>query len=441
MAQTNRDSGLIRAVGAWGLSASVVNAVVGAGIFPLPSAMAAVLGSYAPVAFLICAAIIGAVAVCFAEGGSRIPTSGGPYGYIHEVFGPMAGYVAGTVLWFGCVLACGGVSAALADIAASLSPSRWQAPVHTATIIGVAGLIVLVNLQGVRHGARLVNAATSIKLIPLLIFVAAGVFAVRSENFASAAPVATGNLGRALLLALFAFTGMEVPLSASGEVERPERTIPRALLSSTLFIALLYIAIQVVSQGVLGPALPQSSVPLVDTMAKVSAPLRALMLAAAGISMFSWMGSDLLGSPRTLFAFARAGELPRFLARVHPRTHVPHAAILTYAAIAVALALTGTFVELAVLSTLASCALYIGGSVAAWVAARRGLALAGPPLNFRFLTFAMVIGTAGMLFMIALASRAEILGLLALIGLSATVYAIQTRSRSWAASQTASERA
>src|SRR5580700_8337910 len=109
MRESERDAGLVRAVSSWGLAASIINTVIGAGIFVVPAALAASVGIYAPFAFLICAAPIGAVAICFAEGGSRIPTSGGAYGYIEAAFGPLVSYVAGTLLWFGNALACGGV--------------------------------------------------------------------------------------------------------------------------------------------------------------------------------------------------------------------------------------------------------------------------------------------------------------------------------------------
>jgi amino acid transporter len=146
--------------------------------------------------------------------------------------------------------------------------------------------------------------------------------------------------------------------------------------------------------------------------------------------MFGWMGTDILGTPRMLFAFARDGWLPRALGRVHSHSHAPHVAILCYAALTIALALTGTFAELAVLSTLATAVYYIGGCAAAWQLARRGVAVAGAPLNFRWLGAVAAIGIGSMLLLIALASRAEIVGLLAVTGGSALLYVLQTRARS-----------
>jgi APA family basic amino acid/polyamine antiporter len=425
--ENQRDAGLVRAVGPWALAASIINMIVGAGIFAVPGALAASIGPYAPLAFLVCAVAVGAVAICFAEGGSRVPTSGGAYGYIEASFGPLAGYVAGTLLWLGDVLACGGVAAALADAAVSVLPPPFIAPAHAAVIVGVIGGIALVNIGGVARGARFVNAMTLVKLIPLAIFVIAGAGAMHRTNFVQTAALNPEGLGRAVILALFAFVGMETSLCASGEVAQPARTIPRALAVAMLSVTALYIAIQVIAQGILGASLAQSTVPLADAMARISPSLRLLMLAGAAVSMFGWLGSDILGSPRILFAFARDGLLPRALGRVHPRSHAPHVAILTYAGLAIGLALTGTFAELAVLSTLAVAALYIAGCAAAWWLARRGVALAGAPLNFRWLRGAMLTGIAGMLALIALASRAEIMGLVALISISAVIYLLLAR--------------
>ena len=400
--------------------------VVGAGIFAVPAALAASVGPYAPIAFLVCAVAIGAVAICFAEGGSRVPTSGGAYGYIEAAFGPLAGYVAGTLLWFSDLLACGGVAAALADVAASLLSPALRAPARVVVIVGAIGGIALVNIGGVARGVRLINAAIVLKLIPLAVFIIAGLGAIDSSNFIGGAPPDTQGLGRALILALFAFTGMETSLCASGEVRQPTRTIPRALAIAMLSVTLLYVAIQVIAQGILGPALAQSTVPLADAMARINPALRVLLLAGAALSMLGWLGSDILGTPRVLFAFARDGLMPRALGRVHPRSHAPHVAIACYATLAIVLALSGTFVELAVLSTLLVTVPYIAGCAAAWQLARRGVTRAGTPLNFRWLGAATIVGIASMLGLIALASRAEILGLVAALIVSAAIYRLLT---------------
>ena len=423
-----RDAGLLRAVGPTALAASIICQTVGATIFVVPATLAAALGVYAPLALLGCGVAIGAIAICFAEGGSRIPTSGGPYGYIEAAFGPAVGYVVGTLLWVGNVLACGGVAAALGDVGASLSSPSLDGPVRAMTIIGAVGSIAAVNIAGVTRGAGLVKLATALKLLPLAVFVLAGVPAMHAANFSHAALPAEGGLGRAVILALFAYTGLEVALSASGEVAQPNRTIPRALAIAMPSIMALYIAIQIVAQGILGDALAHSSVPLADAMAPVGAGLRTLMVAGAAFSMFGMLSSDLMGSPRQLFAFGREGLLPAVLGRVHVRSRAPYVAIATYAALAAGLALTGSFARLAVLATLAVIPVYAGGCASAWLLARRQIALAGTPLGFRCLGTAASAGIVSMLLLASLAERADILGVGALMAASALVYLIQRRA-------------
>jgi APA family basic amino acid/polyamine antiporter len=422
MIATSRDAGLVRKVGPWGLAASIVSIVVGAGIFAVPGALAAAVGPYAPLAFLICGLAVGSVAICFAEGGSRMPTSGGVYGYIEAAFGPLTGYVAGMLLLVGDVLACGGVAAALADVAASVASKSLVPTVHAAVIVGVIGSVALINIAGVARAARFVSVATALKLIPLFIFIIVGCTRIDSANFVQAVQPDTEGLGRAAILALFSFIGMEAPLAASGEVAQPSRTIPRALAIAMVSVALIYVAIQIVAQGVLGASLAHSRAPLADAMGHISPLLRALMLAGAVVSMFGWISSDLLGSPRILFAFARDGLLPRALGVVHPRTRAPYVAILVYAGLAAVLALTGSFAELAALAALTTAALYAVGCVAAWLLARRGVAIAGTPLNFRWLGAATLVGVTSMLALIALGTWIEVVGLATLIGLSALIY-------------------
>ena len=425
--ENQRDRGLVRALGPWAFAASIVSLIIGAGIFAVPAALAACVGTYAPLAFLACGGVVGAVAICFAEGGSRVPTSGGVYGVIEAAFGPLAGFVSGMMLWICCVLACGAVAAALADVTATLFPQSLAALARSVVIVGVIGTVALANIGGVERGARLVSATAAIKLAPLAIFIIAGASAIHASNFVPTVRPDAHGFGRALILAVFALVGMEAALCASGEVAQPNRTIPRALAIAMVSTTTLYVAIQVVAQGILGPALATSKAPLADAMAQVHPALRALMLAGTALSMIGWLGSDLLGTPRQLFAFARDGMLPRVLGRLHPRSHAPYVAILVYAAIAIALSLTGTFAELVVLSTLGLAALYVAGCAASWALARRGVALSGTPLGFRFLGTATVIGIGGMLTLIALGSREEIIGLVALLGLCTLLYLIQSR--------------
>ncbi|HLZ79818.1 MAG TPA: APC family permease, partial [Sphingomonas sp.] len=371
----NRDAGLRRGIGAFGLAAATVNAVIGAGIFSLPAGMARAAGPYALIAYLLCALAMAAVVLCFAEAGSRVPTSGGPYGTVEAAFGPLPGFVMGVLLWLAAVLASGGIAAGLADALARFVPALGGAVPRAAIIIVVMGGLTLVNLAGARVASRLIAAATTIKLLPLLLFVGVGLLFLDPARLHAGAAPDVGGVGRAVLLSLFAFQGMETALGVSGEVSNPARTLPRALIGAMAFVTVAYVAIQLVAQGLLGAGLGASRAPLADGMALVDPRLGLLLLVGTAVSLATWLGSDILGAPRMLFAFARDGFLPKALGRVSAR-HVPANAILVHVLIAITLAVTGTFEELVVLSSLAGCALYIGGCAAAWRLRQRDVQLA-----------------------------------------------------------------
>ncbi|RVT89721.1 APC family permease [Sphingomonas crocodyli] len=422
-----RDRGLIRAVGTWGLAFSIVNGVVGAGIFSLPSAMTAAAGDKAALAYVLCAIAMAAVVICFAEAASRIPTSGGAYGYVDAAFGPLWGFVTGVLTWLASVLACGGIAAALADGIAAFVPAVDNIAARTLIILSVIGGFSWINIKGVDPAARAIGVMTAIKLIPLLLFVILGAFAIAEMPAHDYAPATGENFGKALILALFAFCGMETPLAVSGEVAEPQKTIPRALFISMGFVVVFYVAIQFVAQGLLGPKLAGSATPIADAMAVVSPTLGFVILIGASFSRLVWIGSDLFGAPRVLFAFARDGTLPGFLGALHPTAATPHVAILIHAAIAAALAITGTFEPLAILSTLATAGLYFLACAAAWKLTREGVALFGKPLGFRGMGAAAILGMASMIVLTALAEWAEIAGLIIVVMGSVAFYWAQAK--------------
>ena len=424
-----RDAGLLRQIGTLSLAAAIINGVVGAGIFSLPSAMSRAAGDWAPLAYLLCAVAMGMVVTCCAEGGSRLPTSGGVYGYVTEAFGPFAGFVCGMMTWMASVLACGGIASAFAGTIGSVVPAASGGLGRAAVIIAAIGGITVVNLRGVRGGAGLVSVSTAIKLVPLLLFVSLGFFAgPRAAAAAEAAPPPL-DFAQAVILGMFAFSGMETVLGASGEVADPNRTVPRALFGAMGFVLLLYVAIQVVAQRLLGPALAhQAAAPLAAAASQVSHVAGVILVAGAALSMLGWIGSDILGAPRVLFAFARDGLLPAALGRVHPGSRVPHVAIVFHACLAASLAISGSFVWLAVAATLNTAGLYFLGCGAAWVLHRRGTQMAGAALNLRFLPVASVLGMASMVLLIGVAAWDEILGFVAVIAVSSGLYMIMKKA-------------
>lgn len=418
---TARDAGLTRVVGPFALASTVVCTMVGAAIFAVPADLSRTAGSLAPIAILLCAIAVGAIGLCLAAGSSRVPSSGGLYALIEEAFGDGAGFVCGTLLTVSNILAAGAVCAALADAIASIAPPHLQAPLRIFAVFGLVTGIGAINMAGVGRGARLVSMSTILKIAPLMLFVFAGMFAMKTANFVRPSAIRAEDMGRAMLLMLFAFQGFEGALCASGEVREPTKTIPHALILGIGAVAVLYAVLQLVAQGLIGSALAHSKLPLADAIGVVHPALRLVMIAAAAVSMFGWMTADLMVNPRVLFAFGRDGSLPRALGRLN-RKHSPYVAIACYGLIEIALALSGSFAELAEPAALVLGVLYIVGCMASWELDRRDVRHAGEPLQFRGLGLAMIIGTLSMLAVVVVAPRGQILGLLALTVVAALLY-------------------
>jgi amino acid transporter len=227
------------------------------------------------------------------------------------------------------------------------------------------------------------EVATVAKLLPLILFVLIGAFFVAPSNLAwTDLPSASKVFGACGIL-IFAFAGIEGALIPSGEVRDPARTVPRAAIVALAGVTLLYLAIQLVAQGVLGAQLATDKVtPLASAAAVIAGnPGRTVMLLAATISMFGYLSGAVLAAPRCLFAFARDGFLPRQFALVHPRFRTPHVAIIVNTGLTLALAISGTFARLAILANVTVLLLYMLCALAAWILRRRDVRMAGEPFR------------------------------------------------------------
>ena len=376
MMRADSDKALVRAIGVWGLSAAIFNTTVGGGIFRLPAAVAGMVGPAAPIAYLVCAVTMGLIVLCFAEAGSRVSMTGGPYAYVETVFGPYAGFMAGVLLWMLGTYAVASVASAFAAAFAALVPALGS-PVARAALLAVAfASLAAVNVTGVKRGARLVTVLAVAKLLPLLALVAVGAFFIKGENLAIHEFPSGSTLARTAIVLIFAFTGVESALVPGGEVSNPSRTVPRAIAIAMIGVTLLYLAVHSVAEGVLGSDVlaTQKAAPLAGVAEQImGAPGRLLLLIGAVISMFGYVSGMTLAVPRALFAFARDGFLPKVVARVHPEYHTPHVAIILQSAIVCTLAIANEFEALAVLANLAALLLYAGCALANIPLRRRGI--------------------------------------------------------------------
>ena len=424
------DSGLLRVMGLRALAANGINQIVGAAIFVVPAAVAAALGSAALLAYLVCALAAGLVALCFAEAGSRISTTGGTYMYVETAFGPLAGFLAGSLFWFGGqVVANAGVAVVFVDSIGQLAPWARHPLPRAGVLVALYAVLTWVNVRGVRRGARVVEVLTLAKLAPLLLLLAAAPLAFHAVNLRWTGLPSAHQLGGASILLVFAFFGIEGALSPSGEVRDPARTVPRAILLAVGGATLLYLAIQLAAQGVLGPALAQeSAAPLAATAGSALGPWgRSLVLAGAAVSCLSYLGGDMLASPRLLFAFARDGFLPARLARVHPRFHTPAPAIVVHGVLACVLAISGTFRGLVLLSVVSTLLLYLACALATLELRRRDVRADGPPLRLPLGPTIPLLGALVVVWLLTSASAAEFRAVGAFLVLAGIAYLVRAR--------------
>jgi len=349
-----QNEGLVRVIGTGALGLNVINMVVGAGIFVYPGLIAAKLGSAAILAYLVCSLTVALVFLCFAEIGSRISRSGGAYAYIEESFGPFAGFIASILFWFGySAIADAAITVVMVDTLAVVFPVLGEPLTRSAFIVLLLAFLAAVNIRGVKAGVRLYMFNTVIKLAPLLLLLVVGLFAIKFENLVISEWPSIEAIGGGAILLFYAFTGAECALSVSGEIRNPARTVPLGLLFGMTGLLVLYIGLQTVSQGVLGPELANNtSAPLVAVATEVFGDWGGKMLVAAVvISIYGALSGDMLGGPRVIFASSLDNNLPRFLSRVHSKYKTPHVAIIFFAIIVCGFALSGTFKYLAVIAT------------------------------------------------------------------------------------------
>jgi amino acid transporter len=425
-------------MGTLALAAAIVNITIGGGIFRLPANVAGSLGAAAPLAYLVCAVAMGLIVLCIADAGSRVSLTGGPYAYVAVAFGSYIGFVCGLLLWMIGVFATAAVSTVFASSVVLLlggSGGRWF---EIAVLLAAFAFWSLVNIRGVRLGTRLNSIATVAKLLPLVLLVVVGMFFIDGKNLQPQQWPRAADVARTSLLLIFAFAGIEAALVPSGEVRDTARTVPRAIALAMAAIVTLYIALQIVSQGILGDGLAKATVaPLADAAAASMGPWsRTLLLAGAAVSMFGHLGGMTLAMPRMLYAFARDGFLPRALASLHPVSKAPVLAIAVQSTITVALALSGTFEKLAILANVSALALYLGCALAAWQLRRTGVSAPGAaPLNVPLARIVPWLACAVIVWLLSGVSDSEWLAFAVCVAAGSVLY-LATRSKRAASAST-----
>ena len=421
-----KDEGLIRAVSVRGLTASIVNYTIGAGIFVLPAVVAARIGGAAVVAYVVCAIAMALIVMCFAQAGSRVSLSGGAYAYAGTVFGPYVGFLVAMMLWFGAnILASASVANIFVGALGQLLPAARDPIVRAVILAALYAGLAIINMRGVRIGIRVVETFAAAKLAPLIILVVVGVFAVQSMNFTWPGMPSLGEISRTSAMLIFAFLGVESALTPSGEVKDPARTVPYAVFLALGVVTLLYLAIQMTAQGILGPELATNTAAPLAAAARVSIGRGGELLVIIGtaISTFGYVAGDMLAAPRGIYALARDGLLPSPVAKVHPVRRTPDVAIVIHAIACFGFAVSGTFEGLLVLATLATLLVYLACCVAAFELRRRDIRTGeGIPFRIPGGPVVPILASSVVIWLISSATRAEFIALGWMVLVSSVIF-------------------
>jgi basic amino acid/polyamine antiporter, APA family len=349
-ARVSGDAGLVRRIHRWDLVALVLNCVIGAGIFGLPSKAFALAGTYSLVAYLVCAVLVVLIAICFAEVGSRFSGTGGPYIYAREAFGTLAGFEVGWLLWLARVTAFGSLANLFVGYLGIFWSGAGTGVGRALVVTSIVVALTMLNLVGVRPSTLVTDVFTVGKLAALLFFIVAGMLFVSRANYSAALVPSYGRFSQAVLLLVFSFSGFEMAVIPSGEIVEPGKQIPFALLVGIAIVVVVYMLVQFVAIGAL-PTLATSERPIADASAQfLGAKAAAFVSVGALVSIGGTLNSIALVSPRLLFAMAVDGHLPRFIGLVHPRFRTPSVAIVLSSIVMLALTLSGSFVALASIS-------------------------------------------------------------------------------------------
>ncbi|WP_408953756.1 APC family permease [Lysobacter sp. Hz 25] len=398
-----------------------INDVIGSGIYLLPATAAALLGPASLWAVLLAGFAVALLVLCYAQAASYFDQPGGGYLYAREAFGPFAGFEVGWMLLVTRISTAASLSNGLAEAVGLFWPAAKGGVARVVVVAGSLALLVLINVIGVRTAARAGVALAIGKLLPLLLFVAIGAFYFDASLLSSDTPMPMDHLGEAALLLLFAYAGFENLPAAAGEYRNPRRDVPFALLTMIVLVTIIYFTVQLVALGTL-PGIAQSSSPLAEAAAHFSGTGLALVLTVgAAISILGTNSNTVMMGPRYLLALSKDGYGPRALSAIHPRFHTPARAVVLLGVVALALALTGSFQQLALLSVVARLCTYIGTAVSVLVLQKRhgksegALQLPGGPI----IPIAAIVLSLGLL---ASASTANLIAAAIALAVGAVIY-------------------
>ncbi|WP_297438333.1 APC family permease [uncultured Clostridium sp.] len=361
-------------IGLWSMILLGFNSIVGTGIFLLPNKAMKLMGTASLLVILFDAALAVAVALCFAEAGSMFSKGGGPYLYTKKAFGDFPAFEVGIMTYAVCIIAAATMAVGFSTALSVFWPAAAHGLTKDIIVISVIVVLTIINLIGVNFTKIILNVATIGKLVPLVLFIAVGIFFIKGSNFTPILPHNTyvsGSFGTAALLIFFAFTGFESLALGAEDMENPKKNIPRAIIIVMAIVAAVYMLIQIVSIGMLGQGLANDLTPVSTATQRFLGPFGADFI-SIGI-LVSIIGINVAQSfytPRIAKSLADDGLLPKPMAKMSKR-NVPYIGIIVSAIITIPIALSGSFTELAVISSISRFAQYLPTCVAILVLRRK----------------------------------------------------------------------
>lgn len=362
MSNSKTNEGLKRVIGVSGLSLSIVNFTIGAGIFVLPAIVSISMGAFGIFAYLFCGILMACVMLCYAEIGSRVTTSGGTYAYVEAAFGSFAGYIINWLYFFAyCIMGSAALMNIVADSLAVLFPAFSNFLVRATLFFLLIGFMMLMNVRGAKEGIGFVKFITIIKLLPLFAIIIFGVSYIKSSNLHWEQLPSINKFGESTLILFFAFMGFDSALGVSGEIKNPKRTVPLSIMIGGVLLLIVYILLQVVTQGTLGSGVAAvKDAPLAAVAQKIIGPIGStILLITAAVSCFGNVSADILSTPRSLFAGANNGMFPKLLGKVHYKFATPYIAVIIYGSLIFILSISGGFKQLAILSSASALLIYL----------------------------------------------------------------------------------
>jgi len=360
--------------GFWSIVLLGINAIIGSGIFLLPNMAYALTGTFSLAVIVFDMFLAVSMALCFAELSGLFRKNGGPYVYAKAAFGNFVGFEVGFMKAAVSIIAWAAMANGFATAISAIWPVAGDVFVKNAIIIFLISLLAILNILGVKISEVLNNIVTIGKLLPLIIFVAIGIFFMNGSHFVPFLPVENAenaSFGAAALLIFYAFTGFESIATAAEDMDNPKKNLPRAIIMVMLIVSVFYLLIQTVSIGLLGPELARTDTPIATAAGLFLGPAGTVLISAG--TLVSIGGINIASSfltPRNLVAIADDKMLPPIFSRYN-RFGTPYVAIAFSAFAAILIAVSGSFVQLAAISVVSRFTQYLPTCLAVIVLRRR----------------------------------------------------------------------